>query len=138
MRNHKFLFILLFSIFTVFAGCEKDEVEQTDNLEQFGIFGQWKLETRVIDGITDLSVECCDYIEFKADNELDDLKGEFKAHGVGYETKGVFELLSSNNTIHFDYNNTQKSYKFQILDDLITFTYSEDNQEIIEDWRKEE
>ncbi len=36
----------------------------------------------------------------------------------------------------FDFNNTQKSYEFQIKDDLMIFTYSESNQEIIEDWRK--
>jgi hypothetical protein len=136
VKNLKFLLIALFTILTVLTSCEKDETEQIDNLEQLGIFGQWKLETLTINGITDLSIQCCDYIEFKADSEIGDLKGEFRAYGVGYETNGVFEINTSNTSIQFDYGNTQKSDEFQISDDLIIFTYSDDNQEIIEDWRK--
>ncbi len=139
MTNFKFL-IALFTILTgltVLISCEKDDTEQIENLEQFGILGQWKLETRTINGITDLSIQCCDYIEFEADSEIADLKGKFLANGVGYETKGVFEIDTSKTTIQFDYGDTQKSYEFQISEDLIIFSYSEDNLEIIEDWRKE-
>jgi hypothetical protein len=54
-------------------------------------------------------VECCDYIEFKTDAEINDLIGAFKATGAGYETTGFFEVNTSANTIQFDYNDTQKS-----------------------------
>ncbi|MBE0637089.1 MAG: hypothetical protein IH598_01045 [Bacteroidales bacterium] len=142
MRHLKFFLVLILSILTVFSSCEKVEkkveIETSDNLEQFGILGKWKLETRTINGITDLSIQCCDYIIFKPDSEPDNLKGEFTASGVGYETNGVFELNPSNSIIYFNYDNSQKSYEFQISDNLTTFTYNENNQEIIEDWRKEE
>jgi len=39
--------------------------------------------------------------------------------------------------IHFDFDYTQKSYKFRITDNLATFTYFENNQEVIEHWRKQ-
>ena len=128
--------ILLFTSIILLTGCDKDETEQIDNLEQVGILGQWKLDTRIVNGISSLAIECCDYIKFKTDSGLGDLKGEFRAFGVGYKTNGVFELNTSKNTIQFNYDNTQKLYRLQISDDFITFTYSENNQEIIEDWRK--
>lgn len=85
-----------------------------------------------------MATECCAYIEFKIDSEPEDLTGEFRAHGFGYEVNGIFELNILKNTVHLDYEDTQKLYEFQILNDVISFTYSENDQEIIEDWRKEE
>lgn len=144
MKSLKCLSVLLLIIFTVFSSCKKDEIEesnnsnkQTDNLEPIGILGLWKLESRSVNGITDMSIQCCDYIEFNADNELHDLKGLFQASGNGYETNGVFELETANDTIQLVYDNTQKSYGFEISNDLMIFTYSEDSQSITENWRKE-
>jgi len=131
-------FAFLVSILTLLSSCKKNESQTPDNLEQFGILGEWKLETRTINGNSDLSVLCCDYIMFKTGNELDDLKGEFEAFGNGYETDGVFELNTVNSIIHFDYDNSQKSYEFQISNNIITFIYDENSQEVIESWRKEE
>lgn len=136
MRHFRHLFVLL-TILTVFSSCEKDEIEPTDNLEQFGILGKWGLQSITINGITDMSLHY-DTLEFKPDSEISDLKGEFTTSGAGYETNGVFVLNSVNNTIQFDYDDTQKLYEFQISDNLINFAYSEDNHEIIESWRKEE
>lgn len=138
MRHSKFYLILFLTMLTVFSSCEKDQLEKSDNLKQFDILGQWKLEARTTNGISDLSILCCDYIMFNTDNEPDDLKGEFTVSGDGYETEGIFELKASNDVIEFDYDNSQMSYQFQISDKLMTFTYVENSQEIIENWRKEE
>lgn len=138
MKNFRHLKVLFVIPLLVLSSCEKDEVEQTDQLAPIGVLGQWKLEIRSVNGISSLAVECCDYLEFSTDSEPSDLKGAFRALGAGYETDGVFELNTSNNTIQFDYNDTQKLYGFQLSDDLITFTYSENDQDISEDWRKEE
>lgn len=135
MKRFKILFVI--SLLAL-ASCEKEDVQQVDELEQTGVLGQWKFEKRTVDGVSNLTVECCDYIVFETDSDLSDLKGTFRAFGAEYETNGVFELNTSNGTIQFDYNDSQKIYEFQISDDLITFTYSEGNQEVIEDWRKEE
>lgn len=138
MKYCKNLSTLLLGIFLLLTSCEKEEIKPTDNLNQIGILGQWKLESRAINGISDLSIQCCDYIIFNTDNNLDDLKGTFMASGVGYETNGEFELITSTNLINLDYDNIQKSYKFQISDSLTTFTYIENNEEIVEYWVKEE
>lgn len=130
--------ILLFISLSVLTSCEKEEAEQTDNLVQYGIPGQWKLDIRTINGITDLSVQCCDYIDFKTDSVPDDLKGEFKAFGVGYETNGVFELNIAEGTIEFMYDDNQVLYEIQISDNILTFSYSENSDSIVEQWGKEE
>jgi len=126
----------------VFTSCDKDEendnIEPSDNLEQFGILGRWGLQSITINGITDMIVHF-DTIEFTTGIDGDDLKGEFiSSDGAGYVTNGQFELKIVNNIIHFDFNNSQKSYEFHISNDSMTFTYSEGNNKIIEDWRKEE
>lgn len=138
MKNLIFFPVLFLCILITFSGCEKDNNETSDNLEQFGILGQWKLKTRIINGIADLSITCCDYIIFKPDNEPENFKGKFTAYGVGYETNGEFELNPSSSIINFVYDNSQKSYEIQISDSLTTFRYNENIQEIIEDWKKEE
>lgn len=138
MRYTRIFPVLILIILILFSSCKTGEVETADDLEQTGILGEWKLDSRSVDGIADLSIQCCDYITFKPDSEPQDLFGEFTATGLGYETSGVFELNSSTNTIHFDYDNSQKSYEFQVSPSSITFAYLENDQEIIEDWRKEE
>lgn len=135
MRHRKYLIVMFLTIFGVFTSCQKDEIDETDSLEQIGILGKWELQSITINGITDMSIRY-DTNEFIKDSEIGDLKGECRSIGAGYETIGQFELDTANNIIHFDFNNTQKSYEFQIKDDIMIFTYSESNQEIIEDWRK--
>ena len=79
-----------------------------------------------------------DTLEFTGDSELDDLKGEFTRTHVGNDINGIFELDTVNSIIHFDINNTQKSFLGAVSDNWLTFTYYEDSVEIIEDWTKEE
>ncbi len=117
--------------------CDKEEIEQTDNLQQTGILGQWKLDSRETNGISSLAVECCDYIEFKTDSEPTDLTGEFKAFGAGYETNGDFELNNANQSIEFIYDE-QLLYEIQISDENIVFSYLENNDSIVEYWHREE
>lgn len=121
-----------------FTSCKKDGVVQIDNLEQSGILGKWERESYVVNGISSLAVDCCVYLEFQKDSEPDDLKGEFKATDFASETNGVFELNTSNNTIEFTYDDKQRLYEMQISDSFMTFSYSEDNDAIVEGWRKEE
>ncbi|MDZ7807548.1 MAG: hypothetical protein U5K71_10580 [Gracilimonas sp.] len=132
MKNFAMLFVISLIAIT---GCGVNEAEQLDILEQTGLLGEWRLDSRSVNGISDMSIQS-DYIGFKTDDEPDDLKGEFRSYGVGYETNGLFQLNDSDNTIQFVYNDKQRSYEFQISDDRLTFTYPEDDSEIIEYWRK--
>ncbi len=130
--------ILLFGVsLTVFTACPKEDSLQVDELQQVGILGEWKLQIRFIDNVTDLTAPCCDYMEFKEDGQTDDLQGAFSAYGVGYETDGVFELNENKDTILFEYDDEQRVYDFHLSDDVITFRYAEDDREIVEDWKRE-
>ena len=130
-------YILLVMFLFTMLSCQKNEPAPLDELEQLGITGQWKLESRTVDGIASLLIECCDYIEFKVDDQPNDLKGEFISYGIGYETMGQFEINLTENSIDFYYNNQQKKFAFQLQNDLILFTYYENDQEIIERWKKQ-
>jgi hypothetical protein len=129
--------LLLVSTLLIF-GCKKKESEQTEVLTQTGILGKWKLEMRSIDGIAGLAVECCDYLEFTEDNVVNDWIGVFEANGVGYETNGIFEIDAAGSTIKFNYEDSQKVYEYQIEEGDITFTYMDNNQSIVEHWRKQD
>ncbi|WP_424003629.1 hypothetical protein [Maribacter sp. IgM3_T14_3] len=119
MSKLKYLLVLSLSIITVFISCEKDEendkIDPSDSLEQHGILGKWRLQALTISGITDMSIRF-DTLEFTGDSELDDLKGEFTRTHVGNDINGIFELDTVNSIIHFDINNTQKSFLGAVSD----------------------
>ncbi len=141
MSKLKYLLLLTLSIITVFTSCEKDEendkIDPSDRLEQHGILGKWRLQGLTIGGITDMSIHF-ETLELIGDSELDDLKGEFTKAQYGPDINGTFELDTANSIIHFDINNTQKSFVGAVLDNWLTFTFYQDSVKIIEDWKKEE
>ena len=137
--NIKFLSLLLAVGLIILTGCAKEEPAQTSELEQLGVLGTWKLETRVANGTTSLAVECCDFIEIKEDSQLDDLNGTFTSYGVGYETNGSLEISWPYDLMIFHFNNDRKSYVYKVEGATLTFNYTdEDEQPIVETWVKEE
>lgn len=138
MSIFKSLLIPFFLSLLLFTSCIKEATEPIDQLAQVGIYGEWKRDIYEVNGISSLAVDCCVYIEFIADGDPNDLKGEFRSTDSFSETNGVFELNASKSIIYFTYDQKQLSYGFQMLDDYITFTYSENNAEINEHWRKVE
>lgn len=132
------MLFLSFVVIVLVSSCKKKAIDQFDKLEQMGILGKWKLQMRTINGITDLISHCCEFIEFNADNESDDLKGHFVATSPGNETSGLFEISTAAKTIRFEFNNKQLTYAYSISERIITFTYVENEVVIIEDWAKED
>ena len=136
--GHTILFSLLFpGVSVISSSCKKAEVVQVDELNHLGLPGQWKQESITINGITNMSVPCCDYIEFKTDSEPNDLKGTFKATGVGYESNGVFEVSAAYDTIKFEFDGKLITYGFLVSGNLLTFTPTQNGDIHSEDWRKE-
>jgi hypothetical protein len=127
------IIVLLVSIFLI-ASCSKNEPAQYDALEGTGLLGKWEIQKTIVDGIADLSAECCTFIEFNKDSHPDDLKGDFRSYGVGYETNGIFEVNTVNRTILFDYNNKQRSYVFDIEENLLALSYEDDGRQVMETW----
>lgn len=132
--------MLGFALLMVQISCNKDKkndiCENPDYIEPIGILGKWKLDSREINGISSLGVECCDYLDFYIDDNQNDWNGVFKAYGAGYKLNGVFEMDPSNETIEFSYNENQKIYDYQIVDLSITFSYTENDDSIVEQWCK--
>lgn len=131
--------LFLSSIVLIFlSSCEKKEIDQPGKLEQMGILGKWKLQMRTINGITDLTAPCREFIDLKADNEADDLKGNFLATSPGHETSGLFEISTTAKTIRFEFDNKQMTYAYSLSETMITLTYMENEVVIIEDWTRED
>jgi hypothetical protein len=114
------------------------EGQRSDQLEQYDILGEWQLEVRSINGITDAAVECCDILNLRTDEVKDDLSGVFVANGVGYETQGTFTLKLDANKLEFIHADENLEYAFQVNADVLTFIYEEAGDTIEENWRKQE
>ena len=134
--------LLFVALSTVFASCGidegKDNMEPSDNLEQFGILGTWKLGTRDFGGISNLAVIIGYNLEFKKDSISTDLKGFFNVTQPAYEANGIFELDTLNKTIKLNFDNKEKLYEIQILETSMVLKYVEDNVAITEWWIKQE
>jgi hypothetical protein len=133
--------LLIFTIMVLAAvpSCNDDEeIPITrDRLEDTGILGKWKLESRAVNGISNLAVECCDYIVFYQDREPDDLSGNFEASGYQYATIGIFTLNLDEESILFQYEDRNMEYTFDLEQNTLNFLYVEDKNEISETWRRE-
>lgn len=133
--------------FLAFTGCVKEaieEVEQHDsvvvisNLDGLNLFGTWTLESRAYNGTSNLAVECCDSLILREDANSHDLRGEFTAIGVGYETNGTFSLDASGSTIAFTDGSSQWLRDLAISGDAMQLNYTEEEREVEELWRKED
>ena len=146
MRKLNLTLSVIFTSLMALTSCKSDDdenvqlndkVDQTDNLQKVGVLGTWKLNSRAINGISSLAVECCDFIKLKSDSLATDLKGFYSAFGVGYEINGQFGLSEAIDTIEFIADGEQKIvYEVQISDSSMVFSYKENNDAIVENWRK--
>lgn len=139
-KSNLFIVLIVLGSFVI-TGCDDDNQlpinQQSDNLEQYNILGEWKMETRLIDNVTDAAVPCCDYITFSTDDTEDDLEGNFTAISTSNETNGTFVLNPAENTIKFSYNEDTLVYDYQINGTALSFYYVESSSNIEELWRKQ-
>lgn len=134
--------MLSFAILTVFTSCVKDEerdkIEPSDYLEQYGILGKWKLDSRDYGGISSGAIIIGYTIEFQIDSISTDLKGVFRVIEPAYEANGIFELDTLKETLELNYDNKQKLYEIQISETTLVLNYVEDTVAITEWWIKQE
>ena len=114
MSHIKYLPILFLTFLMVLTSCQKDKIDEPDRLEQFGIFGKWRTQSRTICGVTDMIV-LYDTIGFTTGVKNDDLYGEFKSFSPGDKTDGQFEINLEKSKIHFNYdkNTNHTNFNFQ-------------------------
>ena len=135
MKSMQFRLSLLLLALAALTACTKEEAVQTDQLQELGMFRLWKLDTREVGSISSLAIACCDYLEFSPDQEPEDLRGDFKAYGAGYETIGSFELNNARDSIWFYYDDNEQVSGFQMIEDVFIRSYLEDNHPVVEGWR---
>ena len=125
--------ILLFTMAMVlFSGCEKaDEAPgQVKKLDATGILGTWEIQTYTANGITDMSIHCCEFTEFIDDDQPGDYNGLYKTYGPGYESNGIFTIDPDSSILVFGDSTDQTVYDYQIQNDNLTVYYTEDGDEI--------
>lgn len=138
MKILKFNSLSLISLIVlfIFSGCESDDGNtKIDSLTKVGIIGTWQLETRIINNVSDPSIPCCQTIEFSTDTNPDDMIGLFSATDVGSVKTGDFELKNQNEIIEFRFGDDIMSYDISISNTIISFSYTENDHSIKEDWR---
>lgn len=137
----KYLLTLL--SFLVIYSCEKEidknptgNVQQSnDLLEQYELFGEWEIQSRLVNNISGMPALCCEFVEFSADqNEIDNI-GLFNYNGNGESKDGTFEVIDFENLkILIDGNVHFRSYA--VNGDYLNLTYIESGDSISEIWVK--
>jgi len=130
------VYMLAFCLSFFLISCDDEVYPTMDRLEDAGILGEWKLDSRVVNNIGDLSIMCCDYLVFSTSGSPDDLRGNYTARGSGYENSGEFvctEALDSLTTVR---DNQIRTYGLNIEAERLTFSYIEEGDEIVEYWVK--
>ena len=136
MKTFRFLFLAL-SLMAF--QCEEDILIPENDLETAGVLGNWEIAFESVNGISDLSVKCCRFIEFKEDENTADLEGSFTYTELEMVYEGTFMLDPLKQKIIFEredraprvYNYTINSSK-----NYLTFTYKDGDLDIEEGWIK--
>ncbi len=138
MNTYNILLVFLLLFLSASSSCDKNEPIPTDELEATGIVGNWEIQYREFGGISDSRVLCCEYIEFAADEQPNDLAGTFSTSSPNFQGDGTFVLHPSNGAIILTFSETgrQLSRVFQISESFLTFTYQENGNPVEENWRK--
>ncbi|MDB2363478.1 copper resistance protein NlpE [Flavobacteriales bacterium] len=140
--NLKSLLIVACIFFSISSCNDKEEeneeiVEAVDPLITTGLIHQWLLDSRVVNDVTDMAIECCDYITFSTDSIDDDLVGNFYANGFAYETNGTFSVNTDDSVITFSFQESEVLYYFEVNNNQLLFRYNTDSQNVDEVWLKQ-
>jgi hypothetical protein len=136
----KYLRILIFVPFLFAFQCD-DEIDITeDGLYESGLFGTWEITNETINGISDMLPKCCNFIEFYPDSNEKDLVGSYTyTDEFDDYYNGIFTVDLSSQIIIFDqYDNSQRIYEFTLdsAGEYLTFTFTENESELLQTWKK--
>lgn len=120
--------------------CGEDVKYPNDKLLDIGVLGTWEISVESINGITDMTVNCCRFMDFVPDDNNQDLKGRFiYRDGERQISEGFFTVNPNQETIFFLWNDDKElvyQYKFSNSFDYLTFTFSEDDLDFVQGWAK--
>lgn len=132
-------FLLLAPLLMAFT-CDEDTDINYDNLNELGIFGEWEINSETIDGISDLTVQCCRFIEFLPDSNNEDFSGLFNYSVQPTQSyDGIFTVDPTNQVITFQREGNEEvmySYTINNSQDTLSFTFTENEAVFEQDWVK--
>jgi len=133
MQNPLKILALLF-IALLLPSCERAAFDEEDLLYELGIMGRWEISSRTINGITDLTINCCEFLVLDGDSTSTDLAGQwFYDDGDTLINQGTFvvdtlegdiQFYSQNST--FSRNYVVVSYDVIYLEHYVGSTYFEE------------
>ena len=136
MKSFRFL---LLALFLMAFQCEEDILIQEDDLSATGILGKWEIANESVNGISDMSVKCCRFIEFRDDENEKDLRGSLAYTEFDMIYEGTFTVDPPAQQIVFeqdDFETVVYNYTISSSGDYLTFTYRDGDSDIEEGWVK--
>ena len=132
MKHYRF-----FAVILLFISCG-DEIQFNDPIEDHPILGTWEINSRSMNGISSLVIECCEFLEFSLDDDRMDQIGLLSYKDPYSEKLGTFNLLAKTDSLslELDYRTIRGSLKFSESLKVLSFSYKEGDQLIMEDWVK--
>ncbi len=132
--------ILLLAPLLMAFQCDEDIDFQDDTLIGTDLLGRWEIADESRDGISDLSVKCCRFFEFTLDGNPEDLTGRFLYEdGTGGFYEGIFTVDPDKQTILFERENRAPvTYDYVLNEprDYLTFSFSENEAELVQGWKR--
>ena len=132
---------LLYSCFILctLSACNKAIPQSDDLLFHVGLLGQWEISSRTINGVTDLSVQCCEFLELSSDSIVSDLSGLwYYDDGDTIMNQGTFLVDTVEGDIQFYSQNSSFTRHYVVVSyDLIYLEHYEGSTYFEEIWRRQ-
>lgn len=138
MKKIKYLFLM--PLLMAFQ-CEEEELHsiENDSLYTTKLIGGWEIESESTNGISDMTPKCCLFVDFYIDSNPDDNKGDYRYSDNTGVYNGGFTVNQTDDQIVFDnLDNQQLIYAFSVDEsgENLSFTFTEDDVEILQYWVK--
>ena len=86
-----------------------------------------------------MAVLCCEFIEFKTDENIEDYLGLFQSESSNLINNGTFDVNVNDKTILIDLGNRQLLCDYSINADRLNLIYTDENNDTIDEiWKKVE
>ena len=123
--------VVLLLLLTALLSCDKNtEPEPQSPLAQTGILGKWEIESYAVNGIVNMAIYCCEFVEFLEDERPDDLHGRYLSYGSGTESEGRFTIDPVSLKLVLDSSKETRNFEYQLQESRLTVTYMENDDMI--------
>ncbi|MCH6236024.1 hypothetical protein [Cognataquiflexum rubidum] len=131
-------FIILLPLLMATTCIDEEIKYPNDRLNDVWVLGPWEISGESINGISDLTVNCCRILEFVPDEDSSDFRGKFTyREGARQIGQGFFIIDPNQETIVFQREDQSESvyqYELDSGNDSVIFTFSENGSDIVQRW----